>query len=138
MGVDIEAQLAVVGRELFFRVPANGLGVGFRDQVIGLLERARVVADAGGIFAVEIVLGAVVGVGSDDIEELGDVALIDVGIRRAGEIVSNELVGALVLVHDCGLPGQEVGGQPLRIALPLQLPAGIDDAVASAAVRTNC
>jgi len=130
VGVDIEAKLAVVGRKLLFGIPADGFGVGFGDQVIGLLERARVVADAGRVFSVEIVLRAVIRIAGDDVERAHHVAGIDFRTRWAGEIVRDELLGTLVLVDNRALPGEEVSGKPLRVALPFQLPARIDDAVA--------
>src|ERR1019366_4126179 len=49
--------------------------------------------------------------------------------RRPSKIVGDELVRPLVLIYDTGLPGQEIGGHPLLIALPFQLPSRIDDAL---------
>ena len=44
MGVDVEAELAVVGRVLKGRGPVGGLRVGFGDEIVGVLEGAVVVA----------------------------------------------------------------------------------------------
>ena len=58
-----------------------------------------------------------------------DLVRVDVG-GNAGEVVADELVGPLELGDDLGLPGQKVGGDHLLEALPLELVAGIEDAVA--------
>src|SRR5580700_12276911 len=54
--------------------------------------------------------------------------LVDYRVGRAGEIVRDELVWTLVFINQRCLPGKKIGGEPLRIALPFELPSGIDDA----------
>jgi len=72
----------------------------------------------------------VIRVGSNDIETVHDVQFVDFAVRGAGEILGDELVRAFVLIDDFGLPSEEICCFPLRVALPLQFPAGIDDSVA--------
>ena len=61
IGVDVFAQLAVVGRELPGRVPADRLRIGFRHQEVLVLEGAGKVALQGLQGPVEMFLRAVVG-----------------------------------------------------------------------------
>ena len=41
--------------------------------------------------------------------------------------MGRELICPLVLIDDARLPGKKVGSHPLLVALPLQLPAGIEN-----------
>ena len=42
----------------------------------------------------------------------------------------HKLIGTLVLIDDGCLPGKKIGGHPLRVALPFELPSRVDNAVA--------
>ena len=68
MGVDVFAQLAVVGRVLAGGSPAGGLGVGFGDEEVAVLEGAGEVALDGLRSSVVVVLRAVIDVVGDDVE----------------------------------------------------------------------
>ena len=74
--------------------------------------------------------GPVVGVGADQIQRLRDVVLVYLGVETAHEVVRDGLVRPLVLVDDAYLPGQKVGCDVELEALPLELPAGVEDALA--------
>src|SRR3981081_210515 len=54
--------------------------------------------------------------------------LIDFRPRRTSKIVRDELVWALLFIDEACLPRKKIRGQPLGIALPFELPAGIDNA----------
>ena len=55
---------------------------------------------------------------------------VDVRARGAAKILCHELVRAELLAHQAGLPCQEPGGQQVLVAVPLQFPSGVQDAVA--------
>src|SRR5579863_10528014 len=128
MGVDIESELSVIGWVLVFRIPSDRIGIGLGYQVVGVLQRASVITLIGSTFAVVLVLCGVVRIDRDDVEALCNVALVDLGSRWTGEILRDELIRPLVLIHDRSLPSQKIGGDRLRITLPLELPAGIQNA----------
>src|SRR6202041_3648392 len=128
MSVDIETELAIIRRKLFFGIPTNGLSIGFSYQVVSLLQRTNIVSHHARSHPVELVLRTMIGVGSDHIERSADLIFVDDRIGRSGEIVRDELVGTLVLIDQLRLPGKKIRGQPLRIALPFELPSRIDDA----------
>src|SRR5437879_13149751 len=58
--INVQAELSVVGRELALGVPADGLGVGLGDQIVGLLQGTREIARQGGTDAVEIIMTTVI------------------------------------------------------------------------------
>src|SRR5437016_6087613 len=130
MGVNIQAQLAIVWWKLLFGIPADGLCVGFRDQVVGLLERADVIADVGRRFAVELVLSSVIWVRRCDVEDLDYVGLVHFRAGRTGKVMHHKLIGTLVLIDDGRLPSKKIGSHPLGVALPFKLPSWVDDTVA--------
>ena len=43
MGVDVQPKLAVVGRKQALRIPSNGVGIGFGDEVIRVFQRTSVI-----------------------------------------------------------------------------------------------
>ncbi len=95
-----------------------------------MLERAGEVALRGLPGSVHVVLRAVVDVGGDDVEGLGDLDFVDVGVHHGAEVLGDELIGAAICADQRGLPGEEVGDAHLLPARPLQLVAGAGGAVA--------
>ncbi len=130
VAVDIQPELAVVGRKLRLGIPADGLGVGLRDEVVGAFQRPAQVPGEADRQAVQLVLNGVIGVHGGDVEVLGDLVFVDVGARAADEVVGDELLRSLVFADDRRLPAEEVRRQLLLIAFPLELVAGIQNAVA--------
>ena len=126
--IDGQAELAGIGRKLAARVPSRRLGRGLGHQVVAALEAAGEIAHHGDKPAVHLVLEAHVDVDRRHVQSDADVIGVDVE-GQAGEIMADELVGALELADDPGLPGQEIAGDAALETLPFQLVAGIDDAV---------
>jgi hypothetical protein len=130
VAVDVESCLTIVRRVLVGRGGrADGLGVGLRDEVAGPLQGPGEVAAEGSSEAVQAILHLVVRVLADHVEVPRDGGLVDVGPSPPDEVLHHELVGALELADDAGLPGQEVRGQLLLVPLPFQLVTGVDGAV---------
>ena len=96
--VDILPQLAVIGRKLRPRIPADCLGVDFRDQVIRALERPRIIAAGTGTHAVIKILRRVIRVHAYDVDILRDRVFVDILPRGPAEILHDELIGAQVFV----------------------------------------
>ena len=130
IGVDVEPELAVVGRELPGRIPAQRLRIGFRHQEVLVLERAGEVALQRLPGAVEMVLRAVVGIVGDDIERLGNLDLVDVELHHGAVVLGHELVRAPGLAHQRSLKGEKVGDAHLLPARPLQFVTGAGGIVA--------
>jgi hypothetical protein len=114
--VCIQPGLTVAGRILILGVPADGLRVGLRHQVIARLERAAVIAGEAGGFAALALLRIVIRVHGHDVLGTGDVPFVGVRPRRASEVLSDKLVGPFVLIDDSSLPVQEVRGEPPLVA----------------------
>ena len=130
VGPRLQPQLPVERRVLALRVPADRLRVRLGDEVGRALHRAGEVAHERDPPAVEPLLRVVVRVDGGDVEELRDLLRVDRGAGRAVEVLGDPLAGGDVLPQDPRLPAEEVGHQRALVALPLELPAGVQDAVA--------
>src|SRR5260370_1772854 len=128
--VDVETELAVVGRILIAGGPVGGLGVGLGDEVVGVFEGAGVVALLCLGLAIHVVLGAVVWVVGGDVEGLRYLKLVDVAAHGTTEVLRNKLIGTAVFADERGLPVEVVGDPHLLPARPLQFVTSTDRAVA--------
>ena len=134
IGIDVFAELAVVGRKLAFGGPADRLCVGFGDEEVRVLQRAREVGLDRLKRSVVVVLGAVVDVVGRDVEEAGNRLFVDVALHHAAIVGGDKLARRGALAHQPGLPVEEVGHAHLAPARPLQFVAGALRALAGGQV----
>ena len=134
IGVNVFAELTIVGRKLAFGGPTDGLGVGFSHQKVRVLERAGEVGLDGLKRAVVVVLGVVVDVHGGDVEEAGNRFFVDVALHHAAVVGGDKLARRGTFAHQRGLPVEEVRDAHLAPARPLQLVAGALRSVAGGQV----
>src|ERR1035437_4315916 len=80
MRVDNQAKLSGIFRILRARIPSDGLGVGFGDEIVRVLERASEIARKPDTAGVEAALRLEIRVLRDYIEAARDRPLVQVGV----------------------------------------------------------
>ena len=101
MGINIFAELPVVGRKLKCRAPIGSLGVGLGNQKVGVLDRTGKVFLSGLVITVVMVLSAVVVVDVRNIKSFGYGLFVDVALHHAAVVGGDELAGRGAFANQC-------------------------------------